>query len=681
MSATRLTYLPALDGLRAVAVVLVVAHHLDAPWMRGGFLGVDLFFVISGFLITTLLLREYETHGRISFRSFWTRRFRRLVPALVVMIAAAAAATRAYGLPEQWNSIRWDTAAALGYVANWRQMLAGQSYFESLLGPNPLQHTWSLAVEEQWYLLWPLAVALLLIVSRRWPGLARLPLILIGFGVVVSAALMAALYDGVDPTRVYCGTDTRAQQLLVGAGLAMLLARRRVDAPGHSPAWTRPLVLLCFGGFLLAATTLSDESTWLFYGGFFGFSLVAATVVWAVSSPTVTGPLAWLASPLPVWIGRRSYGIYLWHWPVIVFVGEPMGIDLPRVPLALLQVAVTLVAAELSFRFVEQPVRTSTWRPAFVIGSWASASAATVVVAAITLVPPTGTMLLTSDVVTPSTTGAVPLSSLPADTSQADPTVDTDSAAAAQTAAVPPIKRTALLLGDSTALKVLVDYDRSVARTWSIEGFARLGCSTTQGKPVDVGHDVSQVQEAQCLTWREDWAHWIETMDPGAAVVMIGAWEILDHVLEDGVHRFPNDDWMEIVRTAISDALDVAGDGGRPVLALALPCMRWGTAEPYDAQARNDQHRVDTFNALLEEVAATKPDTRVLDLPGLMCPHGEYLEEVNGEAARYDGVHVTPAGADLFVDWLVEQLDHEFPAEGAPAVSTGSDVFAPPPAG
>ena len=177
MADGRLAYLPALDGLRALAVAAVVAYHLGFGWASGGFLGVDLFFVISGYLITTLLLSERAATGRIALGDFWVRRFRRLVPPLVVMVAVVIVATRIWGVPEQWASIRGDAIGTLAYVANWWYIIGGESYLDTLLGPSPLRHTWSLAVEEQWYLLWPMAVAGLL--AWRF-GRRFAPLILLG---------------------------------------------------------------------------------------------------------------------------------------------------------------------------------------------------------------------------------------------------------------------------------------------------------------------------------------------------------------------------------------------------------------------------------------------------------------------------------------------------------------------
>ena len=665
MDPPRLSYLPALDGLRAVAVTLVVAYHLEFEWARGGFLGVDLFFVISGFLITTLLIQERDSTGGIGLASFWTRRFRRLVPPLVVMAAATVAATRLYGLPEQWDSIRWDAAAALGYVANWRFVLADQSYFESLLGPSPLRHTWSLAVEEQWYLVWPVAVAVLLALAAR--GKRWIPLAAIGAATVASATMMILRYDPVDPTRVYFGTDTRAQQLLVGAGLAWLMARHRWAAPAPHRRLVGALVMGAFVAFLAIAMTTSDEAPWLYHGGFLSISLLAAALVWAVSTPGRAGPLGWLGSPSLVWLGTRSYAVYLWHWPVILFVGAPMGIELSGLPLATLQVAVTLGLAELSFRLVERPVRLSAWRPTVMIGGWTAVSAVTVVVAALVLVTPEDRALNADGVVTPdlttSTTTTLPQGAA-REAAPGAPRAGSEPASSTTTPTTVAPPPTALVLGDSTALKVIDDIDTSVERSWNILGYATVGCTHADSTPIDVGVDFGTIQDERCTEWRSEWTRWKDYVQPDVSVVMIGAWEVLDHLVDDRRISFPDPAWYDVVRAAISDALDVAGAGGTPVAAIALPCMRQDASAAVPAMARNDPARVAAFNDILVEVAASKPDVHVLDLPSLLCPDGVFLEEIDGEPARYDGVHVGPAGARAVLNWLADQLDAEFRTGG-----------------
>ncbi len=212
-----LGYRPGLDGLRAFAVVAVILYHGDVSWARGGFLGVDVFFVLSGFLITSLLLTEHGATGRVDLGRFWSRRARRLLPALFGVLLGVALYAATWGHPTELGRIRGDGIASLLYVSNWRFVLDGSSYFSLFQAPSPLAHTWSLAIEEQWYLLWPLVLLGLLRVLK-----VRLNLVALTCGALAagSAVLMAALFhSGADPSRAYYGTDTRAQALLIGAAL------------------------------------------------------------------------------------------------------------------------------------------------------------------------------------------------------------------------------------------------------------------------------------------------------------------------------------------------------------------------------------------------------------------------------------------------------------------------------
>src|ERR671921_2715367 len=229
----RLSYLPSLDGLRAFAVIAVLLHDALPIWIRGGFLGVEVFFVISGYLITTLLLTEWHQQGRINLVGFWLRRALRLLPALYLLLVVTLVFAVVF-LPGEVARLRDDALAAFGYVTNWYLILGEQSYFETTGRPSLLQHLWSLAVEEQFYLLWPLLITVALwgvSPMRRWRR-RRLALFIAIAGAAGSALLMAALYQpGVDPSRVYYGTDTRVAGLLFGAALAF------VWVPGHLPRW------------------------------------------------------------------------------------------------------------------------------------------------------------------------------------------------------------------------------------------------------------------------------------------------------------------------------------------------------------------------------------------------------------------------------------------------------------
>jgi peptidoglycan/LPS O-acetylase OafA/YrhL len=347
--------MPGLDGLRAIAVLAVIAYHEQFGWAPGGLLGVAVFFTLSGYLITDLLLAQWVTDGRIRLRQFWLRRARRLLPALFVMLALVTAwvtiADRS-----RLASLRGPVFAALTYTSNWYLIIKNQSYFARFAPPQPLDHLWSLAVEEQFYLLWPWLLLLALLFLRRAGGKSvkwlAIPTVLLAAG---SALLMFLLYQpGLDPTRVYEGTDTRACGLLVGAALAMIWpSRDGANLKRRVWALDVPAVAgLAIVGFMIAR--IGQYSPFIYKGGLVVLSLATAAILAAGAVPgsLVGRALAW--APLR-WLGVRSYGIYLWHYPVIVLSSPANSTeDLPR---AAVQVAASIALAALSWKFVEEPVR------------------------------------------------------------------------------------------------------------------------------------------------------------------------------------------------------------------------------------------------------------------------------------------------------------------------------------
>lgn len=350
----RLPYLPGLDGLRAIAVLAVLLYHADLPWMPGGFLGVEVFFVISGYLITSLLLAEWDAYSRLNLKAFWLRRARRLLPALFLMLAATLAFAVMF-LPEETAGLRGDAAAAIGYVTNWYLIFSHKSYFEVVGRPSLLRHLWSLAVEEQFYVLWPLLFAVGMRTLRR-----KGTLVAALVGALASGLLMAALYQPeADPSRVYYGTDTRASGLLIGGALALVWAPwQRPPQPGRTRAVLLDLLGLVGLATLLGLFLRLDEfQPFLYQGGFAVVALAtAATIVVAVDPATHLGA-GWLGGRFLRWIGVRSYSIYLWHWPIFTVTRPQLDVALEGWPLLALQLAVTLVCADLSYRYVEMPIR------------------------------------------------------------------------------------------------------------------------------------------------------------------------------------------------------------------------------------------------------------------------------------------------------------------------------------
>ncbi|HYF64687.1 MAG TPA: acyltransferase family protein, partial [Herpetosiphonaceae bacterium] len=348
-----LPYCAGIDGLRALAVTAVLLYHAGLP-LPGGFLGVEVFFVLSGYLITALLRAEWERAGSIRLGRFWARRARRLLPALALALGGTALLAGRLA-PRESADLPGDMLAALGYVMNWRLVASAQSYFAPLARPPLLQHLWSLAVEEQFYLLWPLIfIGGMRLLRRR--GLLGATLL----AAAGSALLMAVLRrPGLDPARVYYGTDTRAAGLLLGAALALAWP------PGRQPAAELRLAGWLADGLGLAGLLALATCARLLYaghprlypGGFATAAIGTAAIIAAVTHPRARVLPALLGGGIPRWIGMRSYGIYLWHWPIFMLTRPRLDVALDGWPLLALRLGAVVGLAAFSFRVVEQPLR------------------------------------------------------------------------------------------------------------------------------------------------------------------------------------------------------------------------------------------------------------------------------------------------------------------------------------
>lgn len=348
------SYIPSLDGLRAIAVLAVLAYHFNFEWASGGLLGVCLFFVLSGYLITDILINQWNKSSKINLSSFLLRRARRLLPALLVMLAGTVVWTSLY-TPSNLASLRGDVLSGILYTSNWWLIFHQVSYFDSFGLPSPLGHLWSLAVEGQFYLLWPIFIYLGLRFLPKNGWLIALTL----FGALGSSLAMAMLYQpGTDPSRVYYGTDTRAFALLIGAGLALILSNRKLSVNLSS---RKRLLLDILGSAALAAILFmiwqtNEYNPFLYQGGLLLFSLLSALLIAVLVHPA--SRLAAQIGKQPLrWLGTRSYAIYLWHYPIIVLSSPSVntgGVDLA---LILKQFAACLILAELSWHLVEKPIR------------------------------------------------------------------------------------------------------------------------------------------------------------------------------------------------------------------------------------------------------------------------------------------------------------------------------------
>ncbi len=353
-----LSYIPGLDGIRALAVLAVLLYHADVSWMPGGFLGVDMFFVLSGFLITSIVLTELERNGRLNFKQFYLRRARRLLPALFLVLALAAVLA-AFLATDAAANVRRDILGALTYTTNWVYIFADQSYFEATGRPPMLQHLWSLAVEEQFYLIWP-AIAVLAWRGggrhrvRDWALVGALASTLI----MVVLSLMNGYPAASDGSRVYFGTDSHAMGLLIGAALAAVYLpnRLKTDLMSGAKAILNASGFVALGLVVLIMMNTHSNASWLYWGGFLIFSVLVAVIIAVASHPaSILGNV--LGSQPLKYIGQRSYGLYLFHWPVFLVLRPELDVPFEGLSNFLLRMGITFGLAELSYRYVEMPVR------------------------------------------------------------------------------------------------------------------------------------------------------------------------------------------------------------------------------------------------------------------------------------------------------------------------------------
>jgi len=632
------TYRPALDGLRALAVMAVLLYHGGVSATPGGFLGVDLFFVLSGFLITTLLLLEIEGSGEVRLSAFWGRRARRLLPALFLVLLAVAIYAAWVG-GEQARSIRLDALATLFYVSNWWFIASGNSYFEQFQDPSPLTHTWSLAIEEQWYLLLPIALVLLPAAVRTRSRLA------VGFAAIgaVSVVIMWLSYSpGTDPSRAYYGTDTRLQALLVGAVLACLFTPGVIERFRPAARVAAPLGLIAVLGFFLV---VSESDEWLYRGGFLLIAIAGvALLAGVVSHPE--GVVATVLSLGPVvWVGRISYGLYLWHWPVYIVL-SPGRTGMSGTPLLLLRLAVTFGIAAASYYLVEMPIRRGGLSRLSPVQRSAVVLAAPVAILAVLAL---------------STVAARPAAP---DSLEAI----RDSASRTPTPSPPPIQASpsadrpvrAMLIGDSIALSLFSAYQPGSVPGLEVLPGTEFGCGLV---PFEASlNGVRQPIRPECVEWDRQRESRIAASGADLAVVFVGPWEQYDRWIDGRPVPYTEPEWRWATVAAYENVLrESARHSGRIALVLntchGAPELDLPDAVLYQAgrypDVVNDPSRISAVNdAAREAVRRSGLDVTVIDPAPYLCQGGEYRSEISGVPLHTDGIHFTEAGARLYWEWL-----------------------------
>jgi len=675
--AARLPFFPGLEGLRGLAVVAVLVFHGGFAVAKGGFLGVSTFFTLSGFLITSLLLAEHTRTGSVNLRTFWAHRFRRLLPAALATLALVVVFGAVAADPLQRQRLAGDLAGAVGYVANWRFVLSGQSYGDMFSAPSPVLHFWSLAIEEQFYLLYPLlAFGVLKVLRWSKQGFAAV------LGALLVGSLGLALFGGFSIDRIYYGTDTRAAELLVGALLAVALAGPRLSS--FATGTVRHASLLALAGpvalvVMVGAWVVTDHSSpWLYHGGFVLYAAVSAVALLGALLPV--GPLATLLGAAPLRLmGRISYGVYLYHWPIFVWLNEE-NTGFSGLALFGYQLVVTIGIASLSYRYLEMPIREG--RPLLpgreiplrhaALGAAGLIAAAGVVLsatapplvndfaaaqkqlearnAATAAAPPT-----TRSVAPPTSTAPVPGETTAAGEAGAAP--EPAGRAPSGPAPLPAVPRTAIF-GDSTMLTTglgLGDVLSETGQAAPVGGHTQLGCGIGRGGERKSGGGVETVPE-QCAAWPDEWARSIDELRPDVAIVQEGPWDAAERKLPgDAAWRAPGDPVYDAyLKGELDHAVTVLSAKGARVVWLTSPPVGENVRTSGQPELEQFEHpeRIARVNELVREVAAAHPGTMaVVDFAAWLATTGE------DQRLRPDGVHLGDAEShEVARRWLATEV-------------------------
>jgi peptidoglycan/LPS O-acetylase OafA/YrhL len=638
----RLPYHPALDGLRALAVIAVLLFHFGYPWAKGGFLGVSVFFTLSGFLITSLLVAERTATGRTDLRRFWGRRARRLLPAALCGLILAAAVSRTMTVAP--SDVRWDVLAALADVANWRFLFAGQTYAALFTAPSPTLHFWSLSIEEQFYALFPLLF--LLAARRRVASRALLRICLIGIAVSWAVLVVAGVFDAHD--FAYYATIPRAGELLIGAAAALLAGRAgRSHAPAEHHAISRNVLpLVALAGLVVLCTQVSDSSQALERGVLPLVAVLSAIVVVGACRP---GPIARLLAWRPLTdLGRISYGVYVYHWPLLLWL-TPTRTGWHGLTLNGARLVATLALATASYVLIERPIRTARWpRPGVgrVVAPVAFATATLLIVALVpTARPVIDFAAAQADLLPAAAARTAPAQSPPA----AAPLIDV-------TAGAPRVA----FFGDSTALMTAVgvaDWATTTGRLQLVVGRTPLGCSISRGGEVRFQGGEGPTK-AECDEWEQSWDAVLTATPADIAVIQDGPWEVADRQLPgDPVWRGLGDPVLDdYVRDELLAAIDLLQRHVKVVVWLTSPKIQTDRSFPNPPPTpwpENDPARMIRYNQIVHEVAAQRPIVRIVEL-------GDHLAALPGgeldNGLRPDGLHFSNDTTKLIAPWIGEQV-------------------------
>ncbi|MDF2824644.1 MAG: acyltransferase 3, partial [Mycobacterium sp.] len=569
----------------------------------------------------------------------------------LLVVVAAVLVARGLFAPDAITGLRDDAVAAFLWMANWAFVAQGTDYFSQGSPPSPLQHMWSLGVEEQFYLVWPLLVVavplVVLLLRRSAPSLRAVRLtifVLATLGAAASATLAVRWVSDENLNRVYFGTDTRVQALLIGAAAAALLVRDwpSVTAGGRYlraawVRWTARLLSLVGVAILVVAAHRATGDVADFRSGLLTAVAVGAVLVVVPVALDQGGPVARvLALPPLVWLGTISYGVYLWHWPVFgVLNGERTGWS--GWSLFVVRCAVTLGLAMLSWWMIEQPVQR--WRPSAVpMLRLTAATVATAAVATMTFVHIDTTPV--DDEALDISSAAMVMPERPVVLREGDPRAD-------------PGTHSVAVFGDSVAWTLMRYFPPTP--DLRLNDYTTIGCGIARGGPYRMtGQELTQKPE--CDTWPSRWAQRIQHSRPDSVLLMIGRWEIVDRMHDGEWMHVGDKDYDAYLRTELGRAMDIVASTGAHVVVTTAPYSRRSEKSDGSLYPEDDPDRTDEWNALLREVAGDRKNVTVLDLNKKMNPGGYYQNRINGIRLRGDGVHPTPQAVEWLAPWLIEAL-------------------------
>jgi peptidoglycan/LPS O-acetylase OafA/YrhL len=673
----RLGHLRGLDGMRGLAVAGVVLFHLDLGGMVGGYLGVSTFFTLSGFLITSVLLAGEASVGRVRLRGFYGRRVRRLFPAsALTLFAVAALFGPLVASAAQLERLPGDVVASLAQVANWRFIAEGTSYGQLFAEPSPVLHFWSLAIEEQFYLLYPLVLWLLVRLARGRRAVVGSALLVLS---LASAALMVwgSTVGGFSVDRAYFGTDTRAAELLVGGVLAVALLRRDVRVRlALRPSWRRAALVV--GAAALAVQlwwwwSVPQDSEWLYRGGLTVYAALSCAVILAAAMPA--GPVHRLLSGgLLGWLGSRSYAIYLFHWPVLLTVRQTIS---PGTWVtALLVLGVTLPLAELSYRLLERPIRLRRWPARRVAPLSIMSAAALVVVVSLVAIPAPGPGAapdfegdlaayeeFLDEQAGTTTSSPGPATTVPTTVAGATPDLPaTSSTTVAPAPAPPPVPRVGVF-GDSTGLLAGVGlglWSVDTGRLGVARGDTKLGCPLPRFPRLRVAGVVSP--GADCLSWPTAWAELVGADRPDIALLISAVWSRADaQVPGSGDFSAVGDPVVDaFVESEYLQAIDTLASAGAFVLVATWPRTGdwYDDGRPASIKRQADPARADRVNDLIRSAVAQRPGVAgVLDVAAYLG------DRYTDRELRKDGEHIeAPEFVELSEEWVGGEIERQWAA-------------------